>query len=552
MTITTKPVNDWISDLLLLAIALVLLNAIGLGTRPYMNPSEARMIEIPRQMLATGDWLTPRINAVPYFEKPPLFFWMQAAVMNVFGTHEAAGRTTSVLLATLTALLTYTCARLRYTRTTGLLAATILATTLMGFALARLPGLDLPLTFFVSLSLACFLHAPRVKHPTYLYWLMAIASALAVLTKGLIGALLPALIIGAWIAHTRQWQLLWRMRPFSGLLLFLIIVLPWHGLMQLAHPGFLDFYLLHEHLDRFTTDTHHRTAPWWFFIVVTLAGLFPWLPLLPGALRTLHPKTNPQDSFLLLWITLPLLFFSFSHSKLPGYIFPIFPPLSILLAHKACKLWNNDIPIRSLRYDCLFVLAILALACALPFLPASSGKAGELLARVTALPIATFWPLAVAAALLCLTLITRRNARTHIMALALLGACLGHTLDHVAARTDTSGTKPFAQFLKPVLLQNAKIVAFESYWQDLPVYLETNITVAGYQGELAYGISVTPPTQEWMISTDAFWKRCANTAGPLYVFIRQTRYHTLTMPPTCTLTPLANFGDTMLLKKTIP
>lgn len=546
---STKADTFWRYDLLCLAFSLLFLTSLGLGDRPYLNPSEARYIEIPRQMLVTGDWLTPRINGVPYFEKPPLFFWMQAVVMKFFGTNEWAGRTVSALLSTFTALLTYTCGRMLYGRLAGLLAACILSTSILGFALARMPGLDLPLTFFTTLCLTAFLISPHLAKPRYGYWTMAAASALAVMSKGLVGAVLPGLIIAAWLTHTRKWPTIRRMHLPTSATIFLAIAMPWHLMMQYQHPGFFDFYVMHEHFDRFTTDSHNRTAPWFFFVLIGLAGLMPWLGLLPQSLKNLHPKTNSQNLFLLLWIVIPLIFFSCSHSKLTGYIFPIFPPLSMLLGRTAESLWQMRTPLTRLHYATLFFLLLLAaLTCILPYAITLDQTPNAKFTLPRPLPLAPLIPLIIAATLAA-ALAASRSGRAHIIALAALGAGFGLSLNETIARIETGGTRPLARMLTPVLAKNAEIVAYESYWQDLPIYLNRNITVAGWQGELGYGISVTPKTQSWMISTDTFWKRCAEDPRDVFVFMRKLRYDTLDIPASCPLKPFVSFGQTMLLHK---
>src|SRR4051812_4516136 len=168
-------------DVWLLALAIGLLFCIGLGARPYLTPSEARYIEIPRQMLATNDWLTPRINGVPYFEKPPLFYWLQAAAMHLFGDGEAAGRLVTLLLDAAACLLAYATGRMLYGRRAGLLAAAVLATSLLGYGLSRVAMLDVPVSLFITACLVSFLAAQRSSNDDAkrdLYLLMYVASAL--------------------------------------------------------------------------------------------------------------------------------------------------------------------------------------------------------------------------------------------------------------------------------------------------------------------------------------------------------------------------------------
>jgi len=265
----------WRYDLAMLGVAILSYFCIGLGAHPYIIPSEARYIEIPRQMLSTGDWLTPRINGVPYFEKPPLFYWMQAAAIKLFGTDEWAGRIVTAILTTLTCLITYATGRMLYGRTAGILAAMVLTTSLMGYGLAHVAMLDVPVSLFITACLACFLAAQQTGR-RHFYLLMYAASALAMLSKGLIGIVIPGMVIGAWIALTGQWKIIREARLIVGTLIFLTIAAPWHLLMAEHHPDFLNFYFIHEHFTRYLTDEHKRTAPWWFFIAVTAVGLLPW------------------------------------------------------------------------------------------------------------------------------------------------------------------------------------------------------------------------------------------------------------------------------------
>src|SRR5262249_48006595 len=154
-----------------------------------------------------------------------------------------------------------------------------------------------------------FLAARRNPRPWIIYAMYA-AAALGVLSKGLIGAVLPGMIIFAWLLCTGQWRILQHMRIPSGVLLFLAITVPWHVAAQLRYPQFLEFYFIHEQFTRFSTGVHHRNKPWWFFPVVLLIGLMPWTPLLPAAIKRARRAEARNDYlFLLLWAGLPLVFF---------------------------------------------------------------------------------------------------------------------------------------------------------------------------------------------------------------------------------------------------
>ena len=483
----------WRRDIAKLFAALLLFFSIGLGARAYITPSEARYIELPRQMLATGDWLTPRINGVPYFEKPPLFYWMQASVMQFGGLGEFSGRLATMLVVIATCLTTFSIAGLIYGRTTAWLSATVLSTCLLGYGLSREAMLDAPVTLFITLCIGCFIAAQKDKNPQSQkcrYWGMYIASALAVLTKGLIGIVIPGLVIGAWIAINRRWKLLLEVRLISGLVLFALIAVPWHYLMAREHPEFLNFYFIHEHFTRYLTDEHKRTAPWWFFIAVTIAGLLPWVVLLPRTIKACYrERKEGVTMFLSLWVVLPMLFFSSSHSKLIPYIFPIFPPLAILIGHQLSLLWTNE------------------------------------------------------------------KSRSRIITTAIVMVVIEITANYIAPRFDKRTIRPLTDILKQDLKPQDEVVAYSSYWQDLPVYLQRNVTVAGWTGELTFGVEHYPITQNWMIDAKAFPAFCAKAKGNVYAFVplqkKAADYDAAAAlsSPHCVMRIMSTYGNTALLKK---
>lgn len=472
---------SWQKDILLLFLVIFLFFCIGLGNRPYITPSEARYIEIPRQMLASGDFLTPHINGVQYFEKPPLFYWIQAFFLSL-ANNEFMGRIATTLVVTLTCLATYATGRLAYGRQAGLFAAAALATSILGYGLSRVAMLDAPVSLFLTCTIASFLFAQKTGQKKF-YYFMYIAAALAVMTKGLIGIVIPGLVIGSWIIFTGNWKILKEARLFTGTLLFLAIAAPWHILMAMKHPEFLDFYFIHEHFTRFLTNEHKRTAPWWFFIAVTFAGAMPWIFFaIPRSLRGLCQKPLNNDKlFLLMWILLPLLFFSSSHSKLVPYIFPIFPPLFILIGCKLAAIWE-----------------------------------------------------------------TKKNLIISTMAFMVM-VCIA--ANYIAQRFDKRTIKPLTNILNQELKTDDMVIAYNSYWQDLPVYLNRNVIIAGWTGELGFGAGHTPDAKNWMISTEDFWARCAAAETNVYVFMNAADYKNITENPGCRLHELSRYGKTVLLKK---
>jgi len=326
--------------LLLLATFLLVLEP---GRVPLFEPDEGRYGEIPREMLASGDFLTPRLDGVLYFEKPPLYYWSVAASMALLGPTELAVRLPGKLSAAGMVLLAAAFARRRYGARTGLLAGLVLASSLLVVALARLAIID-PMVS-LALSGAAFAFAafaegdaegdvPRARRALYG---LHVACAAAVLLKGLIGVVLPGGAIVFWTLLTGRWRTLARVFSPGPILVFLALAVPWHVAMARRHPDFLQFYFVHEHFERFATTEHHREGPVVYFVPVLLAGFLPWTAFLvygkeawPGVSRAAW-KARASEAFLWTFSALVFAFFSISRSKLIPYVLPIWPALAVLL-----------------------------------------------------------------------------------------------------------------------------------------------------------------------------------------------------------------------------
>lgn len=333
--------SGWLRDMAILLIVLGIPFLQFLGRLPLIDPDEGRYAEIPREMLERGDFITPTLNYVKYFEKPPLLYWLNAASFKLSGLTEQAARLPSVLCGLLTTLATYFIARRLYGRRTALIAALILGTS-AGFVLqSRIVLTDMLLTFCLTSALGAFIIASQregrrgVPLPWYAFYLFC---ALAVLAKGLIGIVFPAGIIFFYLLLGGRWKLLGEMRIATGLALFLALAAPWFVAVSLRNPEFARFFFIHEHFERFTSTVHGRYQPFWFFLPVLAATMLPWSFFIPGALRRAwrdrYHDDNQAGLYLLIWAVLIFLFFSKSNSKLVPYILPIFPPLAILVANR--------------------------------------------------------------------------------------------------------------------------------------------------------------------------------------------------------------------------
>ncbi len=324
-----------------------------LGRFPLFEPDEGRYAEIPREMLERGDFITPMLNYVKYFEKPVLHYWLNAISQAMFGQNEFAARLPGTLAGLVCVLFTYHLGRTLFDRRTGFLAALILGTCTGFMVQARINLTDMTLTCCLTLALGCFIIAARDDAPQkrLYYYLAYIFAALAVLAKGLIGIVFPGAIIFLFCLLSRQWRLLKEMRIATGLLLFLLVAAPWFILVSLHNPEFPNFFFIREHFQRFTSTVHQRYQPFWFFAPVLLGTMLPWSFFIPLGLRgTWRNRLAPQGRealFLAIWVVFIFVFFSKSNSKLVPYILPLFPPLAILIGRAfSARFGGTMVPLR--------------------------------------------------------------------------------------------------------------------------------------------------------------------------------------------------------------
>ena len=315
----------------------------GLGDYGLIDPDEGRYAEIAREMLETGDFVTPRLNYVKYFEKPALHYWLTAIAFALFGQNEFAARLTPVLCALGGAWVVFTLARRRWGPDAGFYAVVVLSTGLLWFAVARLNILDMTVSFFITLSLAGFWKGcgekgcEEKKSRRYLSLFYG-GMALATLSKGLIGVVLPGGVVFCYILWTRRWKLILRSLYGPGIALFFLLTLPWFWAVCRANDDFFYFFFVQEHFLRYTTSIHDRYQPFWFFVPVLAGGLSPWTGLLPDMFRAIRAEAGSAGQnedrsfglFLSLWFAVPFVFFSLSSSKLVPYAVPCLPPLAIL------------------------------------------------------------------------------------------------------------------------------------------------------------------------------------------------------------------------------
>lgn len=330
--------------LLLLLLGSVLFFA-GLGSLPLLEPDEGRNAEVAREVLESGDWITPHFVTFPYLDKPAVFFWLVATSFRIWGVSEWAARFPSALMALATMVLTWGLAICMFGDAAGLRAACILATSPLVIVLARLVSFDLTLALFVTLAMFSFwVGESQEKRSRWWDGLLFAAMGAATVTKGPVGFLLPLLSIVTFQAMRGKLGELRRLDWLVGVGLFLATTLPWFIAVSVRNPEFPRYAFWQESLLRFATGSARRTGSFFYYTPVFLAGFFPWSFFLLfaswrkfGRWRELRQEAQKPVAFLLAWVVAVFVFFSISRSKLPGYFLPGIIPLSILMA----KVWKD-------------------------------------------------------------------------------------------------------------------------------------------------------------------------------------------------------------------
>jgi len=315
----------------LVLLALWLLATLGL--RPLLMPDEGRYATVAREMLAGSLWV-PTLNGLPFFHKPPLFYWLDMAAMHWLGANAFAARAGAVVGAWLMGASLFLGARHWHGPRLATIALVALATSPFFFIGAQYANHDLLVAGLISVAVLAFARALEQPARVHLRWLVLawVACAVAMLAKGLIGFVLPALVVGPWMLAQRRWHQLPRLFHPLAVLAGLAVAAPWFIAMQLRFPGFFDYFFMEQHVRRFAQSSFNNLQPFWFFLLVLPLLTLPWSLWLPAALRSAWRQRSPLTSLWYWWILAIVGFFSLPSSKLVGYVMPALVPWSILLA----------------------------------------------------------------------------------------------------------------------------------------------------------------------------------------------------------------------------
>ena len=485
----------------LAALALVAWIA-TLGYRDLIHPDEGRYAEIAREMVASGDWVSPRLNGLLYFEKPALQYWATAIGFELFGANAFAARLWPGLTSAAAVLALWLVAHARLGARAGAIAACALGGSVWWIANGHFLNLDMGLAFFTTLALLGFWHAQRdgasPGQTRAGMWVAWGAIACAVLSKGLIGALLPGAVLAIWSVLARDLGVWRRMHWGSGLAIFFAIAAPWFVVVSARNPDFARFFFVHEHFERFLTTQHRRVGAWWYFVPVLALGAMPWTTLLPGALaRALRrePGRFQLNRLMLVWAVFVFAFFSASGSKLPSYILPMFPALAVLLARHV-----DAMPPAHLSWHA-GASAALALAgvAALLVLPDPMAR-GSSAPRELELAYRD-WIVAglatVAAGALVAVFAARRGAALAAVAALAFASLAGTQVVMLGHQTlaPLKSARVMVESLRGRIDPSAPFYSVGTYDQSLPFYLGRPVTLVAWVDEFATGIRIEPRRQ---------------------------------------------------------
>ncbi len=463
----------------------------GLGYRDLIDPDEGRYAEIPREMVATGDWLTPRLHDMRYFHKPPLQYWMQAAAFSLFGVSDGVARLPLAILGFLGAVwLAFVACKL-FGKAAALPAFVLSLSGVLYCGIAHFITVDMTLTFFLMVGIGALLlaqSAPSDDARQTRNWMLLGWSALAfaMMTKGLIAIVLPAgavAVYSLWKRDVRWWR---QLHIGKGLVLFLVLASPWFVWMTTKHEYFFHFFFVKEHFLRYTTDVHVHEEPLYYFIPILLIGALPFTS--SALLALLKPafawnggaaKSFEPERFLWCFAVFSLVFFSMGNSKLPPYIAPAIAALVLLVSARIARTGRLGIDPW---------LLIIAGACI-----ALLGTLANRFAN-DAVPVALFqavqpWMIASGVAMLAGGLLLQHQHKNILQTLPVAGLFVLLSIQCLLwgfqGMSPVRSGREMADALRVAgITQDTPIYEIGTHLPSLPFYLGRVVTIGTYQNEL--------------------------------------------------------------------
>jgi len=468
-----------------------------IGQRDLFDPDEGRYAGIPAAMVDTGDWLTPRLNDFKYFEKPVLQYWGTAVAFELFGKSNASARLWTALLGFSTALFAMLVSFRLYGGRAALYSFLLTISYLMVVAFGHYLTLDMALSAFLVMGVGSLViaHAGSSSGSAARNWMLLgwAALALATLTKGLVAVVLPAATVVVYSIWQRDWGMWKKLHIFKGVMVYLVIAAPWFIAVSIANPEFAEFFFIHEHFNRYTSEVHSREGPIYYFVPFLMLGVAPWLVT---SLRSVFspgfkwvpdkPGEFHPERFMWTFIVVTFCFFSLGQSKLPGYILPILPVIAVIAGGRlaAREEFSAD------RWVML-VLGLLFFFGAFAVEQLASG-------HYPAEQWASYRPWLIGSGLLLLSAFVLLSIRITDKLLAFAGAAvmsLGAAVLIVSGASslaESRSSKVIADVISETLPAGVPVFAFQYYPEAAVFYLGRPVSIVEYEGEMAMGIRLEP------------------------------------------------------------
>lgn len=493
-----------------------------LGHRDLFEEDEGRYAEIPREMVASGDWLTPRLDGFKYFEKPAFQYWLTAVGYKLFGENNATARLWPAVSGFACALFIWYLGARVFNPDAGYYGFILSISSLMFVTLGHFLTLDMTVSVFMVIGIGALAIAQndRQNQAGVRNWMLLAWAALAgaVLTKGLIGVVLPGATVLVYSLWQRDFALWKHLHIFKGILLLLALTVPWFWAVSNSNAEFARFFFIHEHFERYTSTVHKREGSILYFVPVFIVGITPWLVISLGALLKPGFSWRPAMDvgfnpirFFWVFIVLTFVFFSAGQSKLPAYILPILPVVALLAGVKLSKHADT-------RGDAWALLVIAGLCLVIGIV--ITRFAGESVS-VENLQRYRWWVIPAALTLFVGAAALFRTESQPRRNIAIAGLCalsafqlllLGsQELEPFRSSADIAGVIR-ANDLADVPVYSVN----RDYPQSLPFYLGKTIRLVGYRGELSMGIDAEKG--KWLASAEQFMQHWQSEAQAVAVF----------------------------------
>lgn len=477
-----------------------------LGRYGLWDPDEGRYAEISREMLATGNFIVPHLNYVPYIEKPPLLYWLNALTMRAFGVNEFAARLVNALSAFYVVGAVYYFTQRVFDCRRALLATLVLATSVLYAVMAQVLTTDLLLT--AALTTALFAGFLRWRDGGRWGWLFYAAMGCGTLVKGPVGIVLPltVVLLFCWWEGNLS-GLVSGFKPFSGLLLTAVIAVPWFIAIMLREPGFFEFYFVGEHVRRFFQSSYSHNQPIYYYVPIVAAGMLPWtlvVPLLPWHRLVPHAARR----FCLIAAGTVFVLFSLASAKLVPYIIPVLPLIAIVIAdalataigvvsagahRQAEALRISVLSVAALGLVVSGVVLLVVAAWAPHFRSANPmlvrpalWAGGAILIICGIISAAGFW---------------LGRGLVGLSAFALSGAALIVVISY--GRLMAEPARSYAALARTIEqgAPDGILVCYPRYIQSLPFYCRRRVILVGPKTELAYGAAHSPDASKYFFSS---------------------------------------------------